>query len=452
MILRRLQNSMVLLAMLGCSATSNAAAVGFTVTLPLEGYFRPGRYMPVHLKAEMPGDPADELRVLADQSVWAFVASEGSRIDAVVPLMPISAQVEQVSVNWTYHPGTEVDLPLHPLGENQRLVGFAGGGIGASDALKIARQLDAQSQWLAEPLDSWQPVAGIAECWETVDLMIFDAPTFGRIEGSKVAALVGGGVTLLVQSPRPPDAVWPWKAAMAGWWMLRYVPAGPQSATYNPQAYAAVSYFPGGLASSDRWRLVIYGVGIEAGMLLLVLIGRRRLGIFWAVALGGGFMGTTVYLGSWQRPSRMVQGSIEVVGPDITQNDAWAFETSPNEGYSRLRWIDGLHLVLSAPDQWAGIGARLVCFANGKPDVLFFNLMPNHKVAVYARRCGPHGPAAMPAGDGNSPMHILAKDLYLKKGDRILGQVSTTPLVGEGYLQSKLWPTVVIGRGEGHQD
>jgi hypothetical protein len=325
-------------------------------------------------------------------------------------------------------------------------VGFAGAGFSASDALHLAGQLDGQSQWFVEPLDSRQPVPGIAECWEAVDLMVLDSPAFERIEASKMAALVAGGVTLLVQSPRPPDTRWPWKSAMSGWWMLRYIAAGPQNAMYSPQAYEAVSYFPGGLTSSNRWRLVIYGVAVEAGMLLLLLIGGRRLGIFWAVILGGAFVSAAVYLGSWQRPSRMIQGSIEVVGPQITQNDVWAFETSPNLGYSRLRWVDGLHLVLASADQWPGIGARLECLPNGKPDVLFFNLLPNRKVAVFARRCGPRGPLAMPTTDGDSPMHILAKDLYLKKGDRILGQVPTTPLLSEGYFKCELWPTVVIER------
>ena len=452
MIGRGVWNLLLVLVVLGCSVTSTLAAAPFAVTLPLEGYFRPGRYMPVHVTAAAPDDRNDGLTITANQSVWTFLASEGGKLDTVVPLMPMSAQVPGVSVKWMIYHGTDIDLPLHPLADNQRLVGFAGAEIGAADALNMARQLDGQSQWFAEPLDSSQPVAGIAECWETLDVMVLDGPTFGRIEASKMSSLVAAGVTLLVQSPRPPDAEWPWRPAMSGWWMLRYAPAGPQSATYSPEAYTAVSYFPGGLVKSERWQLVIYGVAIEAAILLLVLIGRRRLGILWAVVLGGGFLGAAVYLGSWQRLSRMIQGSIEVVGPHITQNDVWAFETSPNLAYSRLRWVDGLHLILASGDQWPGIDARLQCFANGKPDVLFFNLLPDHKVAVYARRCGPRGPVTMPTTDGTSPMHILAKDFYLNKGDRILGQVPTTPLLGEGYFKSELWPTVVIGRSAADRD
>jgi hypothetical protein len=197
---------------------------------------------------------------------------------------------------------------------------------------------------------------------------------------------------------------------------------------------------------------VLYGIAIEAAMLLCVLIGWRWLAIFWAVAVGGGSLVMLVFIGSWQHPARMVQGTIEVIGPQITQNDIWAFQNSPDLSYSRLRWNEGLHLILSAPEDWPGMDPRLQCFANGTPDILFFNLLAKHKVAVFGRRCGPRGPAITPALDGTSPMHIFARDLYLKKGDRILGEVPTTPLLGDAYYKSEQWPAVVIGRPTADQE
>jgi hypothetical protein len=402
--------------------------------------------MPVHVAVDDPVGEKDTIFVEAPLSVWTFVSGEGGQIDGVFPLMPMNGQVTEGSVHSLLRPGQEVDLRLHALAENQRLVGYAGGAMNGAGAIELAKQVDGESQWIAEPLDAAQPIPGVAACWESLDLIIVDAPTLARMTAPKMAALVASGVTFLVESPKPPDALWPWKQTQPGGWMLRYVPAGPRSAVFNAQVYSPIAYFPPGNSEWARWKFVVYGLGITAAMLLLILVGGRRFGVFWALFVAGASTAVIVQAAGWQRKVRLIQGGIHIVGPHITQDDSWAYETSPNFGYSRLRWVEGMHLVLASADQWEGMAARLECFPDGTPDVLTMNLLAKRKVAVFTRRCGPHVVAATANHEVSSPLQTLVKELYLTKGDRIAGEAPGTPVIAEGYFANELWPTVVVQR------
>src|SRR5438105_12471906 len=58
------------------------------VTLPLRGYYHPGRYMPVHVFAAAQSD-REAVRLMSRGSVWTFVKLEGGRVDTIVPWLPI---------------------------------------------------------------------------------------------------------------------------------------------------------------------------------------------------------------------------------------------------------------------------------------------------------------------------------------------------------------------------
>src|SRR5436309_13582927 len=66
------------------------------VTLPLQGYYHPGKYMPIHVAiSPNPGD--SEVRLVSPGAVGTFIVFEGGRIDATVPWLPMDARARGVA-------------------------------------------------------------------------------------------------------------------------------------------------------------------------------------------------------------------------------------------------------------------------------------------------------------------------------------------------------------------
>src|ERR1051326_1575967 len=94
-----------------------------SVSLPLEGYYRMGRYMPIRVKAQVAAAGSYELtapgmvpiRIRADRA-----------IDAVVPALVVRSPVGPFTLR-DGSTSNAFDLPTHPLGEEQKLVAVIAG-------------------------------------------------------------------------------------------------------------------------------------------------------------------------------------------------------------------------------------------------------------------------------------------------------------------------------------
>jgi hypothetical protein len=415
-----------------------------SVTLPLEGYYHPGRYMPVRVIGDPVAGKPNAIVVRGVETVYATVNSRsGEKIDATVPLMSIDVQTGHLSWQWLYQAGRDVYPALRPLGDRQRLVGYA--SVFAQDAAKMAGEIYPGCEAIEERLNAAQPLPGMPACWEALDLVATDGPTMQRIDEQHISSLLGAGVAFAVKADKPPLPHWPWKRAANGWWTLRYIPAGPAAATYNARAYAPVAGITEGWAPSMRRRYLLEGCGFVVVMLLLALW-RPRYIVVMGILVTGAVAVAMLYWHQWQRPLRAVEGKIRVVTPDMTQDDDWAFFIAPEETFSRNRWVDTMKLVLPAPGALQGMEARVECFSNGDPDVLAFNILPHGKAAVLCRHCGPQASSISPNPLNPSPLERLVKDQYLTPGDTIVGQLPASPLISESYFPLEQWPAIVIRR------
>src|SRR5690348_13227570 len=83
------------------------ARADVSVSLPLQGYFRPGRYMPVHVQSRGEGAP---LVLAADGAVPTEYRPSGNA-DLVIPWLVISDSPRDV--RWPG--GGNANVPLRPL-------------------------------------------------------------------------------------------------------------------------------------------------------------------------------------------------------------------------------------------------------------------------------------------------------------------------------------------------
>ena len=177
-------------------ATCFAASIhGQNLSLPLDGYFRPGAYMPV-------------IRRAGPSLIRADVVTTQSISDGVVPVFVFSALTDHVECG-------DTKLSLHVLADDQRLVGCA-----THDDAVIA-MLFPKLHIVTIDLDPGDTLPGWPIAWDSLDAVIVDS-----IDSSKAMELVGMGMTVIVRSDSRPDTMFPWKRVLDAW-VLRPVSAPP---------------------------------------------------------------------------------------------------------------------------------------------------------------------------------------------------------------------------------
>ena len=447
-----MSRSSLFIVVLCAVAVDVAAAATPQISFPLGPYYRPGKYLPVHVVADAPAAAASQFaRIAATADPTADPAAEerrGSittrvslrtgRIDAIVPWMVLSARGEHPRLSVGESTAVIVDgPPLKRLGDAERLVGWT---IPPDEP--FARELlHGAPKVIPVTLDPTQPIAGDPACWEMLDAIVLDAAGITRLSESQFAGLVAAGVTVAVKTdaPVPPVAGWPWKRS-GGYWILRYLPAGPTTAGYHEGAYLPVASWQPGLAEPVRRQIVLIGILCTIPLLGLALWRPRRTAL-WAVvvaaAMGGG-------IGAWAKSHRAIRsaaGEIVVLGDGLTQTDAWHYRSSASAGAAVTFW-NGITRPITADD----IGVTLECDATGLPKEFDAQLPAGRKVAFLSRVVGTRAPRNPPSLPVTSPLAELADQLYLTDGGRIAGQLPAARPPDAIYLQ---WNAVVIDRRTG---
>src|SRR2546423_3524135 len=107
-----------ILALLLCSAAAHATE-NAKISLPLDGYYRTGRYTAIAIDAP----PAQQLNIDADGILPLRIAAAGQRVSGVFPLLILSTPGERLRVN-VDGAITETPVTWRALNENDRLVGM----------------------------------------------------------------------------------------------------------------------------------------------------------------------------------------------------------------------------------------------------------------------------------------------------------------------------------------
>ncbi|HEY7116619.1 MAG TPA: hypothetical protein VH475_08535 [Tepidisphaeraceae bacterium] len=422
-----------------------------SLTFPLGPYYRPGKYLPVHITADI-SEPGEHWLALAPDNVWAaddvprgagrtgvYVAQPG-RVDAIVPWFVNNDRGATPRLFIEYRPEHVEGPTLRRLAESERLVGWT-----VPDEPFARQLLGAPPKVIGVALDPAQPIKGHACAWEMLDAIILDANSATRLDQEQIADLLACGVTVAVKTDHPPfAAAWPWRR-VGEYSVLRFDPAGPDASGFVEQAYAPVAGWQAGWPWAFR-RQVLLIAALCCVPLLGLALWRPPLTPLWGVLLSAILI---FGVGKWWGVHTGVQQAAgEVIVIDhksgLTQTDDWTYQTCTANRTGTLRWIGGVTRPIANDDLFV----TLNCDTTGRPAEFLADIPPNRKLAFVSRTVGPRAPRTTPARPITSPLAPLVNELYLNDHAQVLGQLPTAPpsQPAYGYVELQQWNAVVVGR------
>jgi hypothetical protein len=395
-----------------------------SVSLPLQGHFRPGRYMPVRLQTR---GYSGSVTIAARGAVPTEYPAAGNA-DVVVPWLVLVSGPGEVQVSAAGHP----KLSLHALADDERLVAVAGEEGDAAPSLFPGLKI------VAVPLDLSRPLLDPPQAWESLDAVVLSEAAAQQLKSRQIDVLASAGVALAVRASHPPDHRWPWKR-QGNLWVLRYDPAGPSHAI-EPAGYTPTYGWERGWPVAFRRQLLF-----AALVFVLLAVGLALWRSRWAAIAMILFCAVAAGLFGWwharKSPMLMLAGGIIVSDGPVAQVDLWHWFSPLRETAGQFP-ADGLtYPILSDLRDATQTQFRLVCAADGSPASFTFRLAPREALAFLTRllRTETTHPALAPAAE---PFKRFAEDLYLRPGESIAGQfLAADPISGRPI------PIVLARRG-----
>jgi hypothetical protein len=396
-----------------CLALLFSVSANAGTSLPLQGGYRPGRYMPVRVTADSGTLSADG----ALSTLWSGGAG-------VVPVLIYGSPRELATAEGER-------LPLHVVAEHERLVAFT------PEARQGAVELFPSAARIDVPLDAADPLPGPIAAWEALDAVVLSVDQMRRIDDDRRSALLGAGVTLAVAGDAAPDAAWPWHRE-GPLWVLRYTLLGPRDELVNPSAFAPTLGWSGGWPAGVRGQVVAAGALLGIVVVALTMWRARSAVIALTIVI----IAATGAIAAWRRQLGNVMqagGDVVVVDPPWVQRDSWLYERARQDAPRQVvRWAGVTHPVFASAQAMADAGLRLmVDTASG--ETKFEHAASRGQVTAFVRRTVHPGQGPSIGSDRSSPMWELAKDVYAAPGSKIRGEEASTQL--------GRWPAVVIDQG-----
>jgi hypothetical protein len=375
------------------------------ILLPLQGYFRPGHYMPVLVQAE-PG-ATRTLTLSGEGLVPTAITFDGP---TVAPVLVLSAAASEVTDGRS-------GLPLRELRAEEALVGFLGPARPALEQFFPGRRLVPVQ--LGEEFAASSPLL-----WDALHAVCFERAA--DADPRAMGELLAMGITLIVLGERAPDDVWPWEQA-AGGWLLRSNLPGPSTAIVGEAAYLPTLNWRPGAPPTTRHNVVIGGVVVSILVLACVLFRRAAVGVAALALTTVVICAVLAFATARQSPVKRMAGTVEATQRHMHQHDAWLYFTSHQAAEERHVLSTGVRPMLADPRQAGALDLRIHWSESGPREVLF-QLRDGLRFGVLHRTVStvdlvdlprPEDLAPPVAGD---PFLLLARRLYVRDDWRIAGQ------------------------------
>jgi len=385
------------------------------ITLPLQGYFRVGRYMPVRIASASDGQMVRGSGVVPVRIQTALPPA-----DQVVPVLMTSASASLAA-----------PVQLHPLDEGQLLVGL----VGAASEPE-ARRLFPNREVIPIHLD-W-PLAKAAYAWEALDaIVIVDTPP---PKDATIAGLLGNGTDFFVRLQNRPDQRWPWQQEGA-FWTLRYDPLGPRDCFAEPSAVLA-SYDPG-ISAVSRGNIMVFAtIFVILTLGATLLRGKSRLITIACIAIS-----SLIAIYGWintQPAARTAGGDVTVISADLLQEDFWWFQAGLRTNTAHMN--GSARPMLSDWSDASAMDLTLVWRDDPAIPLFEYRTSPGKNLAFLTRVVLPRTANMVSAANNlhRSPLRPLVDATYLKNGARIVGEgFDRPPRFGATFDN---WPGVTIDR------
>lgn len=379
------------------------------VRLPLGGYYRAGRYMPVQLT-----DAASH--TIKGEGILPSVFTSAAP-DVVVPVLVLDSSAGPIE-----------SMPLHELKPDERLV------LSVADTTIDAKPLFPTNKLIVLHVDRELLNDSPACAWTAADALIVDMDMIHRWDDQRIGDFLAGGTSVAVRADHPPGTRWPWRRR-GGYWVLSPVPAGPTSARIDETAYRPTYTWTGDWPASFRAALL---AAIVAFVLLAIAASllRRPWRMVSIVVLAGA---SAALLIGWRRegaPLLHINGVIEVHSDSLLNRDHWFYQTAPDGLEGGFAWAGWTMPIFASIHQRQSLDMRLMCDSSGRPIGFQYHLPRNVRIAFLTRRTMLAGHSSALKSAELSPLRELASRLYLSGHTRIVGQSSPPP--------GGAWPTVVV--------
>jgi hypothetical protein len=398
-----------IVVVLGLLAFFPAAGLA-DLSLPLNGNYRLGRYMPVRFSGS-----GSQILISADGAVTTEITDA---IGGVAPFLIYRSPVR----------GASFSQPLHELSADERLIGFT------TDASDIGKVLFPGETVIPVQLDGAAPIPGPTTAWESLDALVLDSS--GKLTSDQITALLAGGTAIAVKADSPtssaPDTTWPW-ALEHGFWVLHAPPA--LSAQASDAAYQPVAGWDQGEPSVYRRHIVLLAV-----VFAVLLLGIALLRTWWspliAVALAAA---AVIFVPMWdamQSPISTKSGTVCVQGTPAVA-DTWVYQGAYRDCENRLRY-SGLAIPI-LPESGGPQNVTLQCNTVGIPLGFGFHLPANTPGVFVFRAVLPAPPALAPAQPITTPLRMLLPQYY---AGAPLGEIASTD---DPVARLTQWPALVVG-------
>ena len=386
--------------------------------LPLGGYYRPGRFMPVGFSGK-----GEDVELSAAGAVRLHIA--GAQ-EGVAPWLIIGA-------SGVTSPAISESTPLQALGPDEKLVGLAGVDVA------LPGDLFGDQMVVRETLDAVDPLPGAPVAWESLDAVAMSETAFGRLRADQFKTLVAGGTAVLVEAgngdraPPPNGAGVTWRRDGA-WWRCDGMPS--LSAGAGGAAFAPLEDWAPETSDQTRRQILVLGTGFTLVMLALVC-GRRS----WRWHAGA-CVACLAVTGVWQsrRPeTESRQGTVWLEGASggVGADDTWTYIRGLRPTTVELPWAGDIELPVPAREQDA-TAMRLDCDGQGNPLGYFCPLGRMESICLVSRtiqgQVTPDGVTWAVVTATVSPLRRLLPDVYPQ-----------CVVVGETPSGSPdVWPSLVV--------
>jgi hypothetical protein len=323
------------------------AAQAQTVSLPLDGYYRPGAYMPVAVNGATP----------VSIGATPGVASVAPRSAGVAPVYVYSATAERLQCG-------EQSLTIHALADDEKLVGLA------THDEALVKALFPSNHIAPVELNPTNPLPGPAIAWDSLDAVVVDA-----IDAKLIPELLAAGTTIAVRSDSKPDETWPWKRLLDAWVI------DPDDA-YRP----TYGWTP---MRSTAVRQMVITIAILASCAMLALaMWRSRLNL---PVLGAFVLVFCTGLVLWRarQPDVMSMTMEQRFGGDVVQVDRWTYQTSPVATKAEMKFEPITWPVFASAGHMESLHPILECDATGQPIRFRYELPANARMAFVTRTVTP---------------------------------------------------------------
>lgn len=263
------------------------------VTLPLDGYYRPGKFFPIRVESDRAVDVQVQLP--------GGISSRARGTSLVLPAMSLSRTPGSVRVMVDHLP---TDLPIRPLEANQRLI------IRLGDARPVTW---GDTQTVSVLLPSVRS-ADLSQWYESADAIAVDVPTGGSIDPSAVAAAQASGLRVILNETIPPDSP------------VR--PRGPVDSLDDPRPYEVpfIASRPHTVRVATWLILALFAIATLGTALL-----RWRYAWLGIVLVSAGWVGWGAFRSATVSP--ITEKRVEVTFDEAgrTWTDQWTILTTLNE-------------------------------------------------------------------------------------------------------------------------